>query len=277
MDVYKFNIKKDIQNKEIFKDGSFLLLGKFEVFHKGHNQLLNYAKKERFENQPIGIFIIEKSNNNFQSLQDKLNNFASLELDYVIVATFDVEFKLIEGKDFIEYLSRNFNVKEFVVGEDFRFGKNRFYKANDIENISNSKVKIIPSLKNEHNIKISGSSIQKMHEFGEYNLINNFIVNPLVFDVEIKNNKIIWNLDIVRPQLGNYYFMILIDDYWYHGIIRFSINNNVFFKLINFDENNFILNQKTKIKIIDVERIIISSRFDEINEKDIEKAKMFFN
>lgn len=277
MDVYKFNIKKDIQNKEIFKDGSFLLLGKFEVFHKGHNQLLDYAKKERFENQPIGIFIIEKPNNNFQSLQDKLNNFASLELDYVIVATFDVEFKLIEGKNFIEYLSRNFNVKEFVVGEDFRFGKNRFYKANDIENISNSKVKIIPSLKNEHNIKISGSSIQKMHEFGEYNLINNFIVNPLVFDVEIKNNKIIWNLDIVRPQMGNYYFMILIDDYWYHGIIRFSINNNVFFKLINFDENNFILNQKTKIKIIDVERIIISSRFDEINEKDIEKAKMFFN
>lgn len=277
MDVYKFNIKKDIQNKEVFKDGSFLLLGKFEVFHKGHNQLLEYAKKERFENQPIGIFIIQRQDNNFQTLDDKLNNFASLELDYVIVATFDVEFKLIEGKDFIEYLSRNFNVKEFVVGEDFRFGKNRFYKANDIENISNSKVKIIPSLKNEHNIKISGSSIQKMHEFGEYNLINNFIVNPLVFDVEIKNNKIIWNLDIVRPQLGNYYFMILIDDYWYHGIIRFSINNNVFFKLINFDENNFILNQKTKIKIIDVERIIISSRFDEINEKDIEKAKMFFN
>lgn len=276
MDVYKFNIKKDIENKDVFKDGSFLLLGKFEVFHKGHNQLLEYAKKERLENQPIGIFIIQKQKNNFQALEDKLNNLASLGLDYVIVATFDVEFKLIDGKDFIECLSRNFNVKTFVVGEDFRFGKERLYKASDIENIFNSKVKIIPSLKNEHNIKISGSSIQKMHEFGEYNLINNFVINPLVFSVEIKNNRIIWDLDIAKPHVGNYYFMILIDDYWYHGIIRFSLNN-IFFKLINFDENNFILDQKTKIKIIDVERIIIHSKFDEINEKDIEKAKTFFN
>lgn len=277
MDVYQLNLKKEIINKTWFQHGSWLLLGKFEVFHQGHYQLLEYALKHKKEDQPLGLLLLEKPQNNFQWLEDKLNNLAALNFDFVIVATFDVALKQVDGRDFINYLHKNFNVDHFVVGQDFRFGKDRLYQATDIHDLTGARVKIVDLLTNEQKIKISGSAIQKMHEYGEYNLIHNLVINPLVFNIEIKNQVIKWTLNIPTPHPGNYYFMILIDDYWYHGIIHFSLNKNIDFQLINFNEDKFILDQNTKIKIINVERIIINTRFDRIEARDIEKAKTYFS
>ncbi|MBR2055956.1 MAG: hypothetical protein IJ970_02830, partial [Mycoplasmataceae bacterium] len=81
----------------------------------------------------------------------------------------------------------------------------------------------------------------------------------------------------VKPHFGNYFFQILIDDYWYSGLIRFSINQQIEFQLINFEENKLIFDQKSKIKIIDIERIIVNQKYDLISEKDIEKTKHFFS
>ncbi len=47
-------------------------------------------------------------------------------------------------------------------------------------------------------------------------------------------------------------------------------------KLITLSNQLTILNQNTLIQILDVERIIINSRFDNITEVDVEKAKKFF-
>ena len=98
-----------------------------------------------------------------------------------------------------------------------------------------------------------------------------------LYNHKIKNQKIIWIQECVKPHFGNYFFQILIDDYWYSGLIRFSINQQIEFQLINFEENKLIFDQKSKIKIIDIERIIVNQKYDLINEKDIEKTKHFFS
>lgn len=65
--------------------------------------------------------------------------------------------------------------------------------------------------------------------------------------------------------------------YWYHGIINFSITENINYQLIDKNIDHLtILNQNTQIQILNVERIIINSRFDNITEEDVEKAKKFF-
>ena len=185
MNVYKFNIKNDIKDSNYFKNGSFLLLGKFEVFHKGHEELLKWAIENK-KNEKLGILLIEKSENNIQSLENKLNNLSKLKFDFVIVADFNFEFKSIDGSDFIKYLDHNFNIKQYIVGQDFRFGKDRKYQATDIHKISNASVEIISIIKNA-NIKISSSSIKEMHELGEYNHIKYLLTNPLIFDIKISN------------------------------------------------------------------------------------------
>ena len=65
--------------------------------------------------------------------------------------------------------------------------------------------------------------------------------------------------------------------YWYHGIINFSITQNINYQLIDQNIDHLtILNQNTQIQILNVERIIINSRFDNITEDDVDKAKKFF-
>ncbi len=47
-------------------------------------------------------------------------------------------------------------------------------------------------------------------------------------------------------------------------------------KLIALSNQLTILNQNTLIQILNVKRIIINSRFDNITEDDVEKVKKFF-
>lgn len=276
MNVYKFDIKHKIKDNKDLKNGTILILGKFNIFHKGHEELINYAHSIKQNNQKIGILIINEENNNFQSLSSKLQVCASLNIDFAIVAEFNFEFKSIEGNDFIQYLDNNFFVQEYIVGKDFYFGKDRKYQASDITNISKAKLTIMP-LKIIQNVKISSSNIKEMHELGEYNLISDLVISPLSFDVEIQNKQIFWNNSNKKPHYGNYFFKLLIDNYWYHGIINFSIIQNINYQLIDKNINDVaILDQNTQIQILNIERIIINSRFDNITDDDVEKTKKFF-
>lgn len=276
MNVYKFDIKHKIKDNKDLKNGTILILGKFNIFHKGHEELINYAHSIKENNRKIGILIINEENNNFQSLSSKLQVCASLNIDFAIVAEFNFEFKSIEGNDFIQYLDNNFFVQEYIVGKDFYFGKDRKYQASDITNISKAKLTIMP-LKIIQNVKISSSNIKEMHELGEYNLISDLVISPLSFDVEIQNMQIFWNNSNKKPHYGNYFFKLLIDNYWYHGIINFSITQNINYQLIDKNINDVaILDQNTQIQILNIERIIINSRFDNITDDDVEKAKKFF-
>lgn len=276
MNVYKFDIKHDIKNNEDLKNGTILILGKFNIFHKGHLELINYAFSIKNEKQKIGILIINEEKNNFQSLPSKLHICSSLKIDFAIISQFNFEFKSIEGKDFIKYLDKNFFVQEYISGEDFFFGKDRKYQAKDITNISKAKLKMLP-LKTIRNVKISSSNIKEMHELGEYNLISELVIAPLSFDVNIQDTLLFWNSSITKPHYGNYYFKLLIDDYWYHGIINFSITQNINYQLIDKNiDNLIILDQSTQIQILNIERIIINSRFDNITKDDVEKTKKYF-
>ena len=275
MNIYKFDVSKNFNNE--FESGSILLLGEFEVFHKGHYKLFERAKQLITNNNKIGILIIDhKQTNTFQTLENRLNNLAQIGFDFVIVADFNFDFKSLEGDQFIKYIESSFGVGTFIMGEDFRFGKDRKYSANDIKSLTTANVEIIKIFK-YNDKKISSSDIKQMHEFGEYNIINQIIVNPLVFDINLFSKRIKWKSEEHLPHHGNYYFKMLMDDYWYSGLIHFTIDKQIEYKLINHNSDNEIFDQLTKIKLINIERIITNSRVDNINEDDINKTKLFFS
>ena len=131
--------------------------------------MLDQAKKIQ-KNEKIGILLIEKNKSTFQTVENRLINLASLGFDFVVFVEFNFEFMSIEGNDFISYLDKNFNIKNYIVGKDFKFGKNRKFSSSDIKNLTNANLYVIDILK-IGNVKVSSSEIKRMHEFGEYNLI----------------------------------------------------------------------------------------------------------
>lgn len=273
MEVFNFNLRKE---KSYVKQPTILLLGEFEIFHKGHEELLDLARKEK-HNELIGILIIKnKQKEEFQTLENRLKLFYLQGFDFVVVVDFTHELKQTDGLNFIKKIKKDFYVKKFISGEDFYFGKDRKYNAKDIKETLKYNIKIVPLLK-YNNKKIGTTDIKQMHEFGEYNVINLLVSSPLVFDVELISSKIHWIQNCVKPHYGIYYFKILIDNFWYSGLIRFSIDNCIEYYLVNYNSEKPIFDQKTQIKICNINRIITNSRFDKINDDDKLRAKKTFS
>ena len=277
MNVYNFT--NPVKDAKDFENGSILLLGEFEFFHQGHYQLFLEAKNNnQNQNHLIGIFILEQKQKQIsQTLHDRLQTLALIGFDFVVVAEFNVELKNTDGKDFINKLLNNYNVKHFICGNDFYFGKDRLYHASQIEAITNNLATAhICELKNYQQQKIASRQIKQMYQFGEFHLLKEFLMEPLLISIELENQVIIWNENLLKPHPGIYYFELLIEQYWYHGIIHFSMDQKIYFELVNANNDLNIFNQTSQIKLLDLARIIINKRFDQIKESDLINAQKFF-
>jgi len=112
-----------------------LAVGKFEGIHRGHRALLEEvvlrAKQKGltsavmvFEPHPITVL----DDSNYKPLFTELERTHLLDecgLDYLFVCPFDENFAALSPSDFCEKLFVELNVREIVVGEDYRFGHKR--------------------------------------------------------------------------------------------------------------------------------------------------------
>lgn len=275
MDVYRFGHFPN--QRAPFETGTIMLLGEFEFFHQGHHHLLQTARAHNEHHLPIGIILLDqKQPQMVQSLSDRLYTLAALGFDFAVVATFDVAFKTQSGWDFINTLVHHFNVHTFVSGADFYFGANRAYHANQIATLTKHSVRVIVcSLQTHHDHKIASRSLKQMYQFGELHLVRQLLVYPLVISVTLHGGKLIWLTNLLKPHVGLYYFKILINHLWYHGLLHFGFNQAINFRLIN-GPTTPIFNQRTMIQLLDPVRIIINSRFDQILPADLTQARWFF-
>ena len=279
MELYHFDKPLTSFNPQ-WTQGTILLLGEFEFFHKGHQSLLLKAQEiNQSQKLPIGIFILDqKQKQMVQSLDDRLYQLALNQFDFVIVAQFDVAFKNLSGQDFLQYLTTTYQVKHLIAGSDFAFGKDRQYQAQQMQELVNPAIEVhVCDLKQHQNQKIASRHLKQMFMFGEFNLIKELIPQPLVFHVQLHQEKIVWTANLVKPHSGIYYFKILINEHFYHGLIHFSMNGLINFQLVNQPAEMPIFNANSLVMLLDLERIIISKRFDKIMNQDIEAAKAFFS
>jgi len=119
-----------------------LTIGNFDGVHRGHQQIiwsLAVAAEKRnllsslmlFEPQPMEFFLGEKAPARLYRFADKLRMLTELPLNRVIVLDFNGYLAEMYAEDFIRHiLVRRLNMKYLLVGNDFRFGKNR---AGDLE------------------------------------------------------------------------------------------------------------------------------------------------
>ena len=116
------------------EENTAISLGKFDGIHRGHEYLLHslFEQKKAGYKAVIFTFDIPPRQNNEQEMvkvlttnSEKMHLFEEMGVDYLIECPFTKEFMRMEPEDFIQMMVSKLSVKFFVVGTDFRFGRNR--------------------------------------------------------------------------------------------------------------------------------------------------------
>ena len=112
-------------------------IGNFDGVHVGHQQLLKLLVETArelelpstvisFNPHPLEFFTPERAPARLTSTDEKAELIGRLGVDRLVVLQFNQEFANTEPEDFLEnILARKLGVEQIIVGDDFRFGKNR--------------------------------------------------------------------------------------------------------------------------------------------------------
>jgi len=115
----------------------FLTIGFFDGVHLGHQKIIKtLVKKAKSEGYPSAVItfsfhplkLLSYSHGKLliMPLEQKLNYFKQLGIDYVFVLDFNKHIVAMQDKEFIEnILAKKLRVEKLYIGEDFRFGKSR--------------------------------------------------------------------------------------------------------------------------------------------------------
>ncbi len=112
-------------------------IGNFDGVHLGHHAVLDQVKESAknagllstvviFEPQPIEYFSPDKAPSRLTRLREKLQQFAEHDIDRVVCLRFDENMANLSAAEFVDDILLNaLTVKKLIIGDDFRFAKNR--------------------------------------------------------------------------------------------------------------------------------------------------------
>ncbi|PKD44401.1 bifunctional riboflavin kinase/FAD synthetase [Rhodohalobacter barkolensis] len=128
--VFLKNVERDLN--------TVLTVGTFDGVHAGHKVLINSvisSAKERNARSVIVTFdphprdIINPGSDGIRllsTLEERSELLADLEVDEMVVIPFDRDFSLLTSEQFVrDIVWEKIGVKEFVIGYDHHFGRNR--------------------------------------------------------------------------------------------------------------------------------------------------------
>ena len=197
--VNKFKLYKNFSISKKHKN-SILLIGNFDGLHIGHQKLFKLAEKYKKKNKinigvltfnPMPKMFFNKKIKNFKisNLKQKVNNFKSFKIDFVIIKKFDKKFSKINYINFIDkFLFKKLKPKYIFVSNNFRFGNKRegnVKKLKFFEEKYNFKIINPKPLKKKTKI-ISSTLIRKMISSGKINNANRFLNRNWSIDGKVK-------------------------------------------------------------------------------------------
>ena len=116
---------------------SVVTIGNFDGIHLGHQHVLEQLKAAAdqhslpstviiFEPQPIEFFAPDKAPKRLSRFREKLTYLKSKQIDNLLCLKFNRELAEIYADEFVkQILVGRLNTRHLVIGDDFRFGKNR--------------------------------------------------------------------------------------------------------------------------------------------------------
>ncbi len=128
---------RGLQNLKSDHHGCVATIGNFDGVHLGHQAVIGHLAEKgqelglptlvmMFEPQPLEVFRGSSAPARLTRLREKLRALARYAVDRVLCIRFSKQFGEMSAESFIEnILVKGLGVRYLVVGDDFRFGKNR--------------------------------------------------------------------------------------------------------------------------------------------------------
>lgn len=191
-DLDGFNVYFTSERKQ---KGCVLMIGNFDGFHLGHQELVKKSKQLAaqsglptvlltFDPHPFQFFRPQDYKGKLFSTEDQVEQCEKFKIDCLYVQKFDSEFSQITDIDFFEQIVvGRFNARHLVVGHDFKFGKQR---TGDVGKLSGFC----------SNYKIGFTVIPAISHRGE-----------IVSTTLIKNKLIEGNLEAANELLGRSFYL----------------------------------------------------------------------
>lgn len=188
-----------------FSKGCGISIGSFDGLHIGHRDLLNKMIDScKSKNLLSGVLTFSRPlpsikhnidySGDISTLNQRLNLFEQLGIDFVILVDFDESFSSMLGTDFLNILINACNMELLAEGIDFRCG----YKgACDVQAIKYfcdknniSTIFVDPVLYNDNEIeeRVSSSFIRTMIIKGFFSTVNSLLLRNYSIDLS-KQNK----------------------------------------------------------------------------------------
>ena len=288
-----------------------LAIGNFDGFHKGHISILDSLKKIANQNNlPTAIMsfsphpreYFENKNENFNiyTKSEKINFLKKYNINIYIEFTFDKNLSELSADQFVkEILINKLNIKNVIVGKDFKFGKNRSGNFQVLENYSkenNFNVHLVESVMlSDGSSKFSSSIIRENIKNAEMEKVNFALGRPwhihgTVIEGDKKARKINFpTANIIPgkhilPRKGVYCVEVYIDNEKYLGVSNFGKRptvdgSKVLLETHIFNFNKEIYGNELTVRFLTFIRPEQKfANFDELAKqikKDIETAKRF--
>ena len=167
-------------------------IGNFDGVHLGHQAILERLHKKArqlnlasmlitFEPSPQEFFLATNAPARLTRLREKLRLLQTAELDYVVVLLFDERLSSQTAEQFaVKSLRQDLQVKYLLVGDDFRFGRNRLGDFSLLQAMADGKdfiVENMPTVK-LHTERVSSSRIRSALESGELTTAERLLGRP---------------------------------------------------------------------------------------------------
>ena len=142
-------IFNSIENIPKDDNGYSVAIGNFDGMHLGHQSVIDIARKTR-DKSSVGVVTFEphprqyfqKNQPIFRLMKSETRKrfLESFKVDALFELPFDYSLANLSPKDFVEtVLLEKLNVRNIVVGPDFRFGKNREGSVNLLKSYQEKK------------------------------------------------------------------------------------------------------------------------------------------
>jgi len=176
------------------KNPCVMTIGNYDGIHLGHQSLIDQVielSKDKgmqsavmtFEPHPREFFQPNEAPSRIISLREKLEFFESKGIDHVHVIRFDELFANLTAGDFLKIIKENLYVKLLVLGEDFRFGKNRVGSLNDFIE-AGIKVKVATEIQ-LGNSRVSSTRVREALSKANFNEVQALLGRPFVISGKV--------------------------------------------------------------------------------------------
>ncbi len=276
-----------IKYKTEYKKPCVMCLGYFDAIHLGHTKIIKTAYDlAKDKGLSLAVFLFTGGKNKGKDVftfEERLIKLKALNVDLVVYQKLDKEFMNLTQKEFTDSLFKYYDIKYFLTGKDFTYGKDKGGNVNTLsEEIRNKKGElIIVEDVLTLNEKVSTQKIKESLIKGDISRANtllgsNYFIRQEVVEGKKLGNKLGFptiNMRLSEDKLlmgsGVYITATIIDDKLYSCITNVGNQPTVNGKDVVIETyiKNFKGNLYGKtLSIYFVEKIREIITFDSVNE-----------